>query len=198
MWLIQITPERVSCWDKNHRTNNSCESLHSRLNKGIRGFPKFWAYPEKIKAVFDRTVQDFHRLQAGLRVTRVRPPTKVELAIRKYSEDFRQDGDIPRFIKRCRYLAHKSERVVEVEGEEEEVLTQEEEVLAQEEELLAQEEVPAQEEEEVLAQEVPTTPVSQQQPGPSTPGTVPARRTRARRRLNTAAELLPASQPVER
>ena len=120
-WLTSVTPERLSCWDKDYRTNNACESLHSRLNKGIRGYPKFWSYPEKIKFVAVRFVMDFQRLQGGLRVSRVRPPTKVELAIRKYSEDFRRDNDIGRFIKRCRYLAFKSERVVEQEeGQQEE------------------------------------------------------------------------------
>ena len=178
-WLNFVTPERLSCWDKRYRTNNACESLHSRLNKGIRGYPKFWSYPEKIKFVCVRFVMDFQRLQAGLRVSRVRPVTQVERAIRKYSEEFRQDGDIGRFIKRCRYLAFKSERVVEREAEEAEEEEEEEEQV----------------QEQAVPQGVldrPSTPVqpsTPQQPlNPSTPGTVPARRTRARRRLHTATQ----------
>ena len=122
---------------------------------------------------------DFQRLQAGLRVSRVRPVTKVERAIRQYSEDFRQDGDIGRFIKRCRYLAFKSEPVVERDGEEQEEEEEVDEALTQQD------------------QDQPSTPVQQQPLNPSTPGTVPARRTRARRRLHTQQENA-ASQPTGR
>ena len=115
---MQIGVERVSCWDKDHRTNNGAESLHSRLNKGIRGYPKFWAYPDKIKGVCTRFVTDVRRLQQGLRVTRPKLKSKVQQAISKYSDDFRVDGDIGKFIKRCRYLAEKSEHAAEDLGEE--------------------------------------------------------------------------------
>ena len=112
VWMIQIGTDKVSCWGKKYRTNNAVESLNARLNKGIRGCAKFWAYPEKIQRMSKRFVEDVQRLQKGLRVTRPRKKTQVQTLIEKYSRDFEEDGDVGRFIKRARYLGCKSEKVV--------------------------------------------------------------------------------------
>ena len=106
----------------------------------------------------------------------------MQKSIERYSEEFSRNGDIGLFIRRCRYLAGKSERPVEEEASEPE----------------GEPEAEAEAEPEVEAEQEPepaATPTRGTATAPSTPGTVPARRTRARRRLATEASA--ATQPVE-
>ena len=47
-WLRSVGPERLSVCGQPNRTNNSAESWHGKINKGVGAKPKFWDYCEKI------------------------------------------------------------------------------------------------------------------------------------------------------
>ena len=106
-WLRQVGPARLSVHDQPHRTNNSAESWHSKVNKNVGSKPKFWDYVEKIVNECLCFVDNVRRFQQGVRITRKRPVTTTQVQIANATRQLERDGDVPKFIRRCRHLAGK-------------------------------------------------------------------------------------------
>ena len=111
-WIKTVGPARLSVHRQYNRTNNSAESWHSRINKGVGSKPKFWDYCEKIIEECQCFVDNYRRFQRGVRVTRPRPVTTTQIMIENATRKFEQDGDVGLFIRRCRHLAAKKAKVV--------------------------------------------------------------------------------------
>ena len=116
-WLRSVGPDRLSVHGQYTRTNNSAESWHSRINKGVGTKPKFWDYCEKIVEECRCFVDNVRRYEGGVRITRPRPTTTTQVLIDNATRKFQQDGDVALFIRRCRHLAgKKAKSLVDPEG----------------------------------------------------------------------------------
>ena len=98
-------------------SNISAESWHAKMNKGAPSNPRVWDFAEKVTNECEVFVDNFRRYQQGVRITRARPVTKTQLAIQAATLRFEQDGDLERFMRRCRHLAGKKVRAPREDSE---------------------------------------------------------------------------------
>ena len=111
-WIRQVGTDRVSVYKQYTRTNNSAESWHGKINKGVGPNPKMWDYCDKIVTECLCFVDNFRRYQAGVRITRQRPVTTTQIQIENATRKFELDGDVGKFIRRCRHLAGRKAKNV--------------------------------------------------------------------------------------
>ena len=104
-WIRTVGTDRVTVYKQWHRTNNSAESWHSKINKGVGAKPKMWDYVEKIVTECLCFVDNYRRFQNGVKITRHRPITTTQIQIDNATRMLDVDGDVWKFIKRTRHLA---------------------------------------------------------------------------------------------
>ena len=66
IWMNQVTPEVFSVFGKRWKTNNSCESLHSRMGTSMPKHPTFFRFLESlVENVIEPTERDILQIDAG-------------------------------------------------------------------------------------------------------------------------------------
>ena len=80
-WLNTIGVERLSVYQAPLRTNNHCESYHSKLSSQIGLRPSFWIFIRQLNRLLEVNDINMERLSQQTPVTRERQPRVTEVKI---------------------------------------------------------------------------------------------------------------------
>ena len=75
-WLRNITPERLSVFRSEIRTNNNCESYNAQMPKKIGRKPGFWPFVRKMNKLLETNDINIVRIENDVPTSRIRPSAK--------------------------------------------------------------------------------------------------------------------------